>query len=417
MFLQRRFYIVIAVVAIIMAAGVWITPLFILGQCLLVAAVVATALEALTLFAKAGVGAARYCSQRFSLGDDNEVRLRVTNRSPFDLKTEIIDELPAQFQKRDFLLRLRVPRNESVTTTYTLRPTERGDYRFGRVMVFATTPMGLVARRFVCGQPLAVKVYPSFLKLKQYLVAASSNTLTESGSKRVRRAGNNTDFEQIRDYVQGDDYRTINWKATARRTHLMVNVYQDERSQEIYCLIDKGRLMQQSFEGMTLLDYAINSSLVLSYVAINKQDKAGLVTFAEEMGSFVLRHCMHSRLLSLRPIIPCFALISTNWWQKGVSWYFSPISLTMGRSYGNSNTCNCSTSATDCSWCSSTTWNCQISSIRQNAPRKTITSMSSPKNSSMSGGSYRVLSGSMAFTAYSPTQRHSPQMSSTSIWR
>ena len=249
MFLQRRFYIVIAVVAIIMAAGVWVTPLFILGQCLLVAAVVATAFEALTLFAKAGVGAARYCSQRFSLGDDNEVRLRLTNRSPFDLKTEIIDELPEQFQKRDFLLRLRVPRNESVTTTYTLRPTARGDYRFGRVMVFATTPMGLVARRFVCGQPLAVKVYPSFLKLKQYLVAASSNTLTESGSKRVRRAGNNTDFEQIRDYVQGDDYRTINWKATARRTHLMVNVYQDERSQEIYCLIDKGRLMQQSFEG------------------------------------------------------------------------------------------------------------------------------------------------------------------------
>lgn len=287
MFLQRRFYIVIAVVAIIMAAGVWITPLFILGQCLLVAAVVATALEALTLFAKAGVGAARYCSQRFSLGDDNEVRLRLTNRSPFDLKTEIIDELPAQFQKRDFLLRLRVPRNESVTTTYTLRPTERGDYRFGRVMVFATTPMGLVARRFVCGQPLAVKVYPSFLKLKQYLVAASSNTLTESGSKRVRRAGNNTDFEQIRDYVQGDDYRTINWKATARRTHLMVNVYQDERSQEIYCLIDKGRLMQQSFEGMTLLDYAINASLVLSYVAIRKEDKAGLITFADTFDSFV----------------------------------------------------------------------------------------------------------------------------------
>ena len=296
MFLQRRFYIVIAVVAIIMAAGVWVTPLFILGQCLLVATVVATAFEALTLFAKAGVGAARYCSQRFSLGDDNEVRLRLTNRSPFDLKTEIIDELPEQFQKRDFLLRLRVPRNESVTTTYTLRPTARGDYRFGRVMVFATTPMGLVARRFVCGQPLAVKVYPSFLKLKQYLVAASSNTLTESGSKRVRRAGNNTDFEQIRDYVQGDDYRTINWKATARRTHLMVNVYQDERSQEIYCLIDKGRLMQQSFEGMTLLDYAINSSLVLSYVAINKQDKAGLVTFAEEMGSFVPAGRQHQQM-------------------------------------------------------------------------------------------------------------------------
>ena len=80
---------------------------------------------------------------------------------------------------------------------------------------------------------------------------------------------------------------TINWKATARRTHLMVNVYQDERSQEIYSLIDKGRLMQQSFLGMTLLDYAINSSLVLSYVAMSKQDKAGIVTFADVMDTFV----------------------------------------------------------------------------------------------------------------------------------
>ncbi|MBO4658702.1 MAG: DUF58 domain-containing protein [Prevotella sp.] len=287
MFLKRRFYITIAVIAIIMAAGVWVAPLFIVGQCLLVVAVVAVAAEALTLFVKAGVGAARRCSQRFSLGDDNEVGLKVTNRSPFPLTATVVDELPEQFQKRDFQLRLHVPRNDSATAIYTLRPTVRGDYQFGRVMVFASTPLGFVERRFVCAKPAVVKVYPSFLKLKQYLMAASSNSLAESGSKRVRRAGNNTDFEQIRDYVQGDDYRTINWKATARRTHLMVNVYQDERSQEIYCLVDKGRLMQQSFEGMTLLDYAINSSLVLSFVAINKQDKAGLVTFAEEMGTFV----------------------------------------------------------------------------------------------------------------------------------
>lgn len=287
MFLKRRLYLVIAAVAIIMAAGVWVAPLFIVGQCLLVVVVAAAAAEAVVLFTKARVAVARHCSQRFSLGDDNEVVLRMTNRSPFDLNTDIIDELPEQFQKRDFLLRALVPKRESTTLTYMLKPMVRGNYQFGRVMVFASTKLGLVARRFACAQPEAVKVYPSYLRLKQYLVAASSNSLYQSGSKRVRRAGNNTDFEQIRDYVQGDDYRTINWKATARRTHLMVNVYQDERSQEIYCLIDKGRLMQQSFGGMTLLDHAINSSLVLSYVAVSKQDKAGLITFADEMGTFV----------------------------------------------------------------------------------------------------------------------------------
>jgi len=125
------------------------------------------------------------------------------------------------------------------------------------------------------------------MMLRQYELAAISDNLVEVGMKRIRRAGNNTDFEQIKDYVQGDEYRKINWRASARRTHLMVNTYQDERSQQIFSLIDKGRLMQQAFEGITLLDYAINAALVFSYVAIHRHDKAGLMTFAEHFDSFV----------------------------------------------------------------------------------------------------------------------------------
>jgi uncharacterized protein (DUF58 family) len=123
--------------------------------------------------------------------------------------------------------------------------------------------------------------------LRQYELMAISNNLQETGIKRIRRVGNHTEFEQIKDYVQGDDYRTINWRATARRHQLMVNIYQDERSQQVYSVIDKGRVMQQAFKGMTLLDYAINASLVLSYVAIRKEDKAGLITFADTFDSFV----------------------------------------------------------------------------------------------------------------------------------
>jgi uncharacterized protein (DUF58 family) len=91
------------------------------------------------------------------------------------------------------------------------------------------------------------------------------------------------EFEQIRDYVQGDDFRTINWKATARRTHLMVNQYQDEKSQQVYSLIDMGRTMEMPFNGLSLLDYAINTSLVISNIAMYKQDKAGLVTFSKNI--------------------------------------------------------------------------------------------------------------------------------------
>ena len=132
-----------------------------------------------------------------------------------------------------------------------------------------------------------IKVYPSYLMLHQYELLAISDNLTELGIKRIRRVGHHTEFEQIKEYVKGDDYRTINWKASARRHELMVNVYQDERSQQIYNVIDKGRVMQQAFCGMTLLDYAINASLVLSYVAMQKEDKAGLVTFDEHFDTFV----------------------------------------------------------------------------------------------------------------------------------
>ncbi|HVG42349.1 MAG TPA: DUF58 domain-containing protein, partial [Chitinophagaceae bacterium] len=96
------------------------------------------------------------------------------------------------------------------------------------------------------------------------------------------------EFEQIKEYVRGDDYRTINWKATARYGSMMVNNFTDERSQHIYCVINKGRIMKMPFNGMTLLDYSINASLVLSNIALQKGDKAGLITFAETSGSFIV---------------------------------------------------------------------------------------------------------------------------------
>jgi hypothetical protein len=127
-----------------------------------------------------------------------------------------------------------LPANEGKTITYRLRPTRRGVYSFGYVRVFVTGRIGLVSRCYTCAEPLDIKVYPSYLMLHQYELLAISDNLTELGIKRIRRIGHHTEFEQIKEYVKGDDYRTINWKASARRHELMVNVYQDERSQQIY---------------------------------------------------------------------------------------------------------------------------------------------------------------------------------------
>jgi uncharacterized protein (DUF58 family) len=133
-----------------------------------------------------------------------------------------------------------------------------------------------------------VKVLPSYLALRHFELLAASHNLAESGSKRVRRQGQSLEFEQIKEYVTGDDIRNINWKATARKGgQLMVNNYTDEKSQQVYCVIDKGRVMKMPFDGMSLLDYAINATLILSRVALIKQDKAGIVTFGDQIGTFL----------------------------------------------------------------------------------------------------------------------------------
>jgi uncharacterized protein (DUF58 family) len=130
-----------------------------------------------------------------------------------------------------------------------------------------------------------VAVFPSVIQMKKYELMAFARISTFEGIKKVRRLGHSYEFEQIKTYVTGDDIRSINWKATSRRNQLMVNQYEDERSQPIYSIIDKSRSMHMPFNGLSLLDYAINTSLVLSNIALKKHDKAGLVSFSSTIGS------------------------------------------------------------------------------------------------------------------------------------
>ena len=287
MFLTRRFYIALIVVILLLGSGYVLAPFFVIGQWTLFVLLLVVSADVYSLYRIRGIQAFRQCADRFSNGDENEVSIRVESSYPYPVSLEVIDEIPVVFQKRDVDFRTKLQANEGKTITYRLRPTRRGVYSFGYVRVFVTGRIGLVSRCYTCAEPLDIKVYPSYLMLHQYELLAMSDNLTELGIKRVRRVGHHTEFEQIKEYVKGDDYRTINWKASARRHELMVNVYQDERSRQIYSVIDKGRGMQQAFRGMTLLDYAINASLVLSYVAMRKEDKAGVVTFNEHFDSFV----------------------------------------------------------------------------------------------------------------------------------
>ena len=237
-------------------------------------------------FGKGTVQGNRIIPPRLSLGDDNPLTISLVNTFSFRLHVTVIDEQPVQFQERHFRRHDSIAPRGRVNISYTLRPVSRGEYTFGHILCYATTLLSFVQRRFSIGAETPVKVYPSYLQLRKYQLMALSENMVY-GARKVRRLGHSMEFEKIKDYVQGDDIRTINWKASARRGAVMVNTYTDARQQLIYCFIDKGRSMQMPFEGMTLLDYSINASLALMNVALLRQDKAGLITFAQKINDVV----------------------------------------------------------------------------------------------------------------------------------
>lgn len=185
----------------------------------------------------------------------------------------VVDEAPVEFQERNNSLNFCLSSHEHKEGTYFLRPVKRGAYRFGQVRVFVTSRLSLVERRYSFGKEKEVAVYPSFVSMRKYELLAFTGRQSGNGIKRIRVAGISTAFDQIKPYVQGDDPRTVNWKATAKCNRLMVNSYTEERSQPVYCVIDKGRTMQAPFRGMTTLDYAINATLALANIILKKEIK------------------------------------------------------------------------------------------------------------------------------------------------
>lgn len=232
------------------------------------------------------LGAGRIVGEKLSNGEQNPVKIWIKNSYPFRVNLRVVDEIPVQFQKRDLSMRFSILPRERKEVEYLVRPVKRGEYGFGYVRIFVTSWFSFVERRYSLGEKQTIAVYPSFIAMRKYELQAFAGR-QYGNDKRVRMAGVSTAFDQIKPYVPGDDPRTVNWKATAKCNRMMVNSYMEERSQQVYCLVDKGRTMQSPFNGMTILDYAINATLALSNIILRKGDKAGLFTFSNKAGTMV----------------------------------------------------------------------------------------------------------------------------------
>jgi uncharacterized protein (DUF58 family) len=289
LFFGKRFYRLLAFVIFLFVLSYGLPFLFTIAQLLLLIFFVASVLDWLVLFLnRKAVSVQRRVPERLSNGDENKIQLIVENDYPFPVHLQLIDELPEQLQIRNFLIQDLIQPREKKNLLYSIRPKERGEYIFGNIQTYLKSPLRLIVRRKTFFAKQMVKVYPSFLHLRQFEFLAHITDPGNIGFKQVRKTGHSLEFEQIREYVAGDDIRSINWKATGRTGgQLMINNYKDEKSQQVYCIIDKGRVMKMPFEGLTLLDYAVHASLIMSGVALSRQDKSGLITFAEKGGDFI----------------------------------------------------------------------------------------------------------------------------------
>lgn len=296
-YLSRRFFTAIFSLAVLFVVAYFFGNIFWLVKLLFYLLMLLLIADIALLYAnKKGVQANRILPEKLSNGDENLIEINLVNRFQFAISIKIIDELPIQWQQRDFKILSIVKPSEEKKFTYNVRPTERGEYHFGNLNIFSKTVLGLAERRQQFSAEALVPNYPSFLQLKKYDFIAFSNRLKFFGLKKIRRLGHTMEFEQIKEYVSGDDIRNINWKATAKKNELMVNQFQDEKSQPIYSVIDKGRVMKMPFKGLSLLDYAINATLVISNIALKKQDKAGMFTFSRKLEDRVVAQRRSSQM-------------------------------------------------------------------------------------------------------------------------
>ncbi len=296
-YITNRLFWLIGIVAILFAISFSVDMLFFIAQALIIIIAIIILSDLILLFNNSvQINAERKTGKLFSLSDDNNVHLIIESKCKIPLQLHIIDELPFQLQMRDFALDMKISPGQRLQIDYVVRPVVRGAYKFSNINIYAKSVIGIISRRFSIECSATIPVYPSLIQMKEYELKTLSRISFFEGVKKLRRIGHSYEFEQIKKYVRGDDVRSINWKATGRMGELMVNHYEDEKSQQVFCIIDKSRTMKMPFKNLSLMDYAINSTLTISNIALKKEDRVGLISFSDKIGTTLAPDKHHVQL-------------------------------------------------------------------------------------------------------------------------
>jgi uncharacterized protein (DUF58 family) len=252
-----------------------------------VALVLLAAGDLLSLPRRKWLSIERHAGRIASLRKSHPVSLLLLNHSRRRLTVEVRDGVPQELNARPAEFSLQLLPSSRSTLSYVLQASRRGEFLIDRVHVRARSRLGLWQRLVEYEVATTVHVYPDLQQLSQYALLARTNRLSLLGVRRARRIGQDHDFERLRDYTIDDNYKHIDWRATARRRKLTVKDFQVSQSQRIVFMIDCGRMMTNQAAGLSLLDHSINAVLMLSYVALRQGDSVGMITFSDEIHGFV----------------------------------------------------------------------------------------------------------------------------------
>jgi len=261
----------------------------------------ATALAALDWrrLARVRLEVSRSCDEKLSLGAGNVVRISIRNPGHARVVGMLRDEYPEGFDCDGNEMPLDLPPRSEHEVMYYVTPPRRGDFEFGEIYVRIDGRLGLVTRQIRYPAKRAVKVFPNLLDIRRYEIGLRRERPLQPGQRVTRVRGRGTDFESLRDYVPDDEFRALDWKATARRGKLTTRQYQQEKSQNVVIVLDSGRVMGPIVAGLTRLDHAINAAVMLGHVAAQKGDKVGLMAFAEDVLSYSPPRAGKSQVLNL----------------------------------------------------------------------------------------------------------------------
>lgn len=242
---------------------------------------------AVYLGANQGIKVSREIVRSCSLGVPVESSLSLENRTSLTLRGNVCDDLPNEFQSNPTSHALRLPPLGRATFTRQLTPGRRGAFRLERVYVRFFSPLRLWQRHIQLECENELNVYPDMKQLSDYALLARTNRLSLIGVRRTRRIGQDSDFERLRDYSRDDNFRHIDWRSTAKRNKLTVRQFQSDQSQRVIFLLDCGRMMTNTRDGYSLLDHALNSALMMAYVALHQGDAVGMLCFSDTVHAYI----------------------------------------------------------------------------------------------------------------------------------